>query len=60
MLAATLAASARLSGCTVSSGPVRSTTPTTEPVTGSCTGAAEQVHAWAFSLKCSEANTCTQ
>ena len=31
----------------------------TWPVSGSCTGAAAQVHDWTISLKCSEANTWT-
>ena len=52
-------ATAKECGCTVLIRLVRSITPSTRPVSGSCTGAAAQVHACTTSLKCSAANTWT-
>ncbi len=52
-------ARARLCGCTVVILPVRSTMPSSRPLSGSCTGAAAQVQLCTISLKCSAAKTCT-
>ena len=52
-------ATANECGCTVLIRLVRSITPMRSPVSGSCTGAAAQVHACTTSLKCSAAKTWT-
>ena len=49
----------RWSGGSVSAGPLTSTTPSSSPVRGSCTGQAVQVQTWWVRTKCSAANICT-
>ena len=51
--------SATVVGCTVSAGPLTSTTPSISPVRGSWTGQAVHVHTWWVRTKCSAANICT-
>jgi hypothetical protein len=46
-------------GCMVRSGPLTSTAPRTAPVSGSCTGAATQVHEWYVRTRCSAEWICT-
>ena len=50
---AVAATSATIAGCAVCSGPVTSIAPTIAPLSGSCTGAAAQVHAWTARTRCS-------
>jgi hypothetical protein len=52
-------ATARLCGCTVEKSPVRSITPSRQPLSGSWIGAAEHVQRWTTSLKCSGPKTWT-
>ncbi len=51
--------SATVVGCTVSAGPLTSTTPSSSPLRGSCTGQAVQVQPWWLRTKCSAEKICT-